>query len=119
MKIGGLLVALIFVIGAYAGPAPADNCVAGPGEICPSYLFVAEMQEWHRLDSEVQEYLKQHPSSALNPPLDQQEKRDKFDGLTVRIARQIPLFFRWDDTKGKFVRQRSPRFPRHPQEGAK
>jgi predicted Abi (CAAX) family protease len=121
MKIGiVLLVMIVFVIGAaYAGEAPANSCVAGPNEICPSILFVAEMEQWKVLNHEVQTYLQQHPSNALNPPLDQQQKRDQFSELTMRIAQQIPLFYRWDETRGKFVRLRSPRVPRHPQTGVK
>ena len=85
-----------------AKPAPKAgySCVAGPDEICASDLWYAEYKKLKAL---------QEKYSAP------QDVQDMMSGMNMRLAKQIPAGYGWDEGKQRFVNlQPTPKPPATP-----
>jgi len=65
------------------------TCVAGPDEVCPSDLWVTDYQKM---------------KAIMAPYVAPQEKQDLANGIAVRLNREIPPGYYFDEKKLRFVK---------------
>lgn len=68
-------------------------CFAGPNEICPSDLWVADYEKLLAL------------RKKYSAP---QDIQDMMNGMGNRLAQQIPQGYGWDEKKQRFVKTEAP-----------
>ena len=98
--IDGILVALVILVFLGAMKMWGEEakkgkyfCSAGPNEICPSDLWVADYQKLVAL------------RKKYTAP---QDIQDMMAGMTNRLASQIPQGYGWDENKQRFVKTPEP-----------
>jgi hypothetical protein len=105
MLVLGIVLVVVVSGGMYwAGhhASASYNCVAGPNEVCASDQFYGDMQRLKALNKEVT--AKQNSA----PIREWREAIDLSNGMAQRLNAQIieenKLGFKWDDSKGRFVK---------------
>jgi len=95
----------------YANKVPAQTCVAGQGEICPTDYFVYEVQYYKDMLKKVSDYQLHKTAEEAN------HLNDQVLGMRIRLFSQVkdggmtPNGTAWDDTKKKFITNPPPNAP--------
>lgn len=120
--IAAVLIVIAAGVGLAYGPAAFKSDADAPPEratatlpenyLAPSETWLRDYRQHQRLEKEIT--VTDERIQKLDVVREQQERRDRYNGLGVRLVRAIPCFYRWDDAAVGFAPV-APGMERRPQ----